>query len=368
VLTFGLFTSAVALADGLWALGTLRFLAGLGLGGALPNAAALASEYVPRRHRPFAITLTIVCVPLGGTLAAFVGGRAMPILGWRTVFAIGGLLSAAVAVILMRYLPESPRYLARHPQRWPELAAILRRLGHVVPSPSQSADRAGDPRTALAFVDSTEQVVERTSMSVLFTPAFRRDTLALWGAFFSCLLAVYIAFNWVPAMLTGAGVSLGVAGDALAAFNLGGVAGAVGGGLVIARLGSKPTMLAMSAGAIAGAIALAVTPITSSTNAIVIIGLLGFTGALINAVQTTMYALAAHVYPTMVRATGVGTAVAVGRSGGVLSSYAGSWALEAGSAAFFGLMAASMTMVFVCLASVRRHVPRPEPRGQGPEV
>src|SRR5919109_3612131 len=74
VLVFGLLTAAVALVDNLSALGVLRFLAGLGLGGAMPNAAALASEYVPRRHRPFAITLTIVCVPLGGMLAALVSG------------------------------------------------------------------------------------------------------------------------------------------------------------------------------------------------------------------------------------------------------------------------------------------------------
>ncbi len=91
-----------------------------------------------------------------------------------------------------------------------------------------------------------------------------------------------------------------------------------------------------------------------------IVALLGFTGAAINAIQTTLYALAAHVYPTAVRATGVGTAVAFGRVGGVLSSYAGEWAIGAGgSAAFFALMATAMAVVFVCLALVSRHVPRP---------
>jgi AAHS family 4-hydroxybenzoate transporter-like MFS transporter len=346
VVIFGLLTAAIAVVDNLWTLGLLRFLAGLGLGGALPNAAALASEYVPRRHRPFAVTLTIVCVPLGGTLAAFVGGRMLPTLGWRTVFAVGGLLSLGVAALLMRFLPESPRYLARHPEGWPELTALLRRLGHdVVPGGT--------------FVDSSEHPVSRASIGALFAPEFRRDTLALWGAFFSCLLSVYVAFNWVPSLLSGAGLGARAASNGLAAFNLGGVAGAIGGALVIARLGSKLTMLAMSAGAAAGAIVLALTPITATSDPMVIITMLGFTGALINGVQTTMYALGAHVYPTMVRATGVGTAVAVGRSGGVLSTYAAYWALEAGgSTAFFGLMAASMTLVFICLALVQKHVPR----------
>jgi AAHS family 4-hydroxybenzoate transporter-like MFS transporter len=86
--------------------------------------------------------------------------------------------------------------------------------------------------------------------------------------------------------------------------------------------------------------------------------MLAWTGGLINAVQTTMYALAAHVYPTSVRATGVGTAVAFGRIGGVLSPSLGSWALAAGGASqYFTLIAATMTLAFVALALVRHHVP-----------
>ena len=143
----------------------------------------------------------------------------------------------------------------------------------------------------------------------------------------------------------------------MAAFNLGGVAGAILGGMMISRFGSRSTMLGMSAGAIGGALVLAVMPIAVSSGALPIIVMLGYTGGLINAVQTTMYALAAHVYPTMVRATGVGTAAAVGRTGAVISTYAGSWALDAGgSHAFFVLMAAAMTSVLFCLALVRRHV------------
>jgi AAHS family 4-hydroxybenzoate transporter-like MFS transporter len=348
VLIFGVLTAAVPLVDSLWTLGALRFLAGLGLGGAMPNAAALASEYVPRRHRPFAITLTIVCVPLGGTLAALVAGYVMPIFGWRTLFAFGGTLPLVVAVVLMRFLPESPRYLARHTERWSELERILRQIGHTIPAGSR-------------FVDLGEKAVSRASVGVLFTPDFRRDTLALWGAMFACMLAVYTAFNWVPAMLAGAKLGLSVASNGIAAFNLGGVAGAVCGGLVIARIGSRPTMLSIAAAAVAGAVVLALMPITATSNPIPIIIMLGVTGASINAIQTTLYALAAHVYPTTVRATGVGTAVAFGRVGGVMSTYAGEWALGAGgSTAFFTLMAGSMALVFMCLTLVSRHVPRPE--------
>jgi MFS transporter, AAHS family, 4-hydroxybenzoate transporter len=344
VLIFGVLTAAVAIVDSLWALGALRLLAGLGLGGAMPNAAALASEYVPRRHRPFAITLTIVCVPLGGTLAAFVAGYVLPAWGWRALFAAGGLISLAIAGVLLRWLPESPRFLARHPDRWPELVRILETTGHSVPAGAH-------------FVDQGEPMVAKASIGVLFTPAFRRDTLALCGAMFFCMLAVYTAFNWVPAMMTGAGLGLAVASNGLAAFNLGGVAGAVGGGFAIARIGSRVTMLSLSATAIAGAATLALMPIAATAAALPIVVMLGITGAMINATQTTLYALAAHVYPTAVRATGVGAAVAFGRLGGVLSTYAGAWALElGGSHAFFTLMAAAMAIVCISLALVQRHV------------
>jgi AAHS family 4-hydroxybenzoate transporter-like MFS transporter len=217
VLLFSALTLAVAAANTLMALGVLRFLAGLGLGGALPNAAALASEFVRRRHRPLAVTLTIVCVPLGGTLGALLGGRLLPIVGWRRLFAIGGVLPLLVALVLFRILPESPRYLARHPSRWPELARLLQRMGHAAPAGS-------------TFTDSTEASVSRVSLSTLFAADLRRDTVAVWGAFFSCLLAVYLGFNWIPSMLAGSGLGFGIVSNGLAAFNLGGVAGAIADG------------------------------------------------------------------------------------------------------------------------------------------
>jgi AAHS family 4-hydroxybenzoate transporter-like MFS transporter len=115
-------------------------------------------------------------------------------------------------------------------------------------------------------------------------------------------------------------------------------------------------MLLMSAGAIAGAVVLALMTI-GPQSAFAVLAMLAWTGGLINAVQTTMYGLAAHIYPTAIRATGVGTAVAVGRIGGVLSPIVGSWALESGgSSRYFGLMAATMALAFVALAAIRRHI------------
>src|SRR6478672_6332247 len=134
VLAFAVPTLAIATVDGVTMLGVFRFLAGLGLGGAMPNAAALASEYVPRRQRPFAVTLTIVCIPLGGSLAAFLSARVLPIYGWRALFVLGGIIPIVLAVLLFRALPESPRFMASRRERWPELIKILRKIGHNVPN------------------------------------------------------------------------------------------------------------------------------------------------------------------------------------------------------------------------------------------
>ncbi|HJZ75600.1 MAG TPA: MFS transporter [Vicinamibacterales bacterium] len=342
VIAFGALTVLVSMSGGIAMLTALRFLAGFGLGGAMPNAAALSSEYVPIRKRPFAVTLTIVCIPLGGSLAGFIGGTLLPRVGWRGLFLVGGILPLAIAAVLLKVLPESPRFLARQSERWPQLRALLRRLGHSVPDDAQ-------------FADATEKGVS-VSPRELLNPDLRSDTIALCASFFFCLLTVYIGTTWVPTLLSGAGFDLGTASYGLTAFNLGGVVGAILGAIVIMRLGSRLTMLVMAAGAIAGAVVLATMSI-GPQSAFLVLAMLAWTGGLINAVQTTMYALAAHVYPTAVRATGVGTAVAFGRIGGVLSPAVGSWALESGSSRYFGLMAATMTVALAALAAIRRHVP-----------
>lgn len=345
VISFGALTLLASLAGSVTMLAALRFLAGLGLGGAMPNAAALSSEYVPIRHRAFAVTLTIVCIPLGGTLAGVTGAEVLPSYGWRTLFVVGGIFPLVLALVLFKVLPESPRFLAQHRARWSELASLLKRLGHNVPADAE-------------FVDAREKSVRQTSVSSLLVPEFRRDTFALCASFFFCLLSVYAGVNWVPSLLGTAGFDVSVSSYGLTAFNIGGVVGAVLGAVLISRIGSRVTMLAMAAGAVAGAAVLA-SVVISSLSGFAMLAMLAWTGGLINAVQTTMYALAAHVYPTAIRATGVGTAVAFGRIGGVVSPYAGAWALDSGGASrFFGLIAATMTAVFVALVAVRHHIPR----------
>ena len=342
---FGASTVMMTAVHSIPALGALRLIAGMGLGGAMPNAAALVAEYVPMQQRALAVTMTIVCVPLGGTLAGLLAIPVLPAVGWRGLFVVGGLMPLAAAVVLWRVMPESPRFLARHPHRWTELRRVLQRMGHAV------EERA-------PFVCDPQPVRRRVPLVTLFTPALRVDTFALWVAFFSCLLCVYMGFSWLPSVLTGAGLDPAVANTSITLFNLGGVAGAIFGGLTIRRLGSRATMLVMAGAGIAGLVVLSRTALDSDAVVRVLV-LLTFCGAMINAVQTTMFALAAHVYPVDIRATGVGTAVSIGRSGAVLSGYVGPWALDfRGSASFFAVMTIALSLSFVALATVRRHVLR----------
>src|SRR5581483_3667898 len=156
-----------------------------------------------------------------------------------------------VAGVLAVLLPESPRFLARHRARWPALVTILQRAGHAVESSTE-------------FVGPAER---RGSVSIatLLKPEFRRDTLALWLAFVSCLLAVYLGFTWVPSMLTGAGLP-SLASTGLSVFNLGGVFGAIVGSLIISKIGSRRTMLVMAAGAIAGALVMRSMTISAASD------------------------------------------------------------------------------------------------------
>ena len=345
VVAFAVLTLAIAWANSIFMLGLLRLIAGIGLGGAMPNAASLASEYVPRRQRPFAVTLTIVCIPLGGMLAGELAARFIPAYGWRALFIAGGLVPVVLAIVLWNVLPESPRFLARHRERWPDLTKTMRRMGHAVPDDVAYVESAGAKPQSKAKFGS------------LFAPEYRRDTLALFGSFFFCLMVNYVLIQVVVPMLTGVGFSQPAASRALVWSNFGGVAGAIIGALMIQRLGSRLTMLGMSAAAIACSLVMAGLPLDPNDTLLLML-MFALTGGLLNAVQTTMYALAANVYPTDIRSTGVGTAVAVGRIGNVLAVYVGSWALGAGGpSGYFTSWAVLMALVLVSLAAVRRHVP-----------
>ena len=344
VLLFGAATCAIGLAPDVVTIAALRFIAGLGIGGALPSSTTVTAEFTPLRRRTLAVTATIVCVPLGGMLAGLFASVVLPLYGWRGLFFIGGSFPMILGLVLLLALPESPRFLVRRPNRWPELRHLLAKMHR----PSETSD---------VFSDQIEQKAEEhKGFTALFDKAFARDTLAIWCAFFMCLLTVYSAFSWLPTMLNSEGLDVALASSGLTAYNLGGVFGALCCAVAISRFGSRWPLLVCCLGASGSAFLL--QQFSVKEHAILLIGGFAVHGLFVNAVQSTMYALCAYVYPTAVRATGTASALAFGRLGAILSAFAGAAVITAGGArAYLLMLGSAMLLVFVALSMVRRHIP-----------
>lgn len=315
VLLFAAATTVTAFANSLLSLGMLRFLAGAGIGGAIPNASAISAEFTPLKRRAMAVSLTMICVPIGGMIGGTVAAHILPARGWRALFLTGGLAPIPLCILLWFLMPESPGFLAGRPQ------------------------------------------FERTALSEIFAPKRMRDTLSLWLTFFCCLLSVYMAFSWLPTLLTSEGFSLAGASYGLALYNVGGVAGALVCGALIARFGSRIPMLAAAFGASASVLMLNAVHIDANGPHTALLA--GFTanGFFVNAVQVACFALAAHVYPASVRASGIAFALTAGRLGPLLSAFVGAALIQAGRTAFLSFLALSMAGAFIGLALVRNHIP-----------
>ncbi|MBR8655133.1 MFS transporter [Achromobacter sp. Marseille-Q0513] len=344
VLVFGAATCAIGLAPNATAVAALRFIAGLGIGGALPSATTMTAEFTPARRRTLAVTATIVCVPLGGMLAGLFAGLVLPAYGWRALFFSGGAMAVGLGIVLSIALPESPRYLSRHRARWNELTALLARMRRPM------AD-------GVRYVDSREQAGEgQGGVRALFGQGYARDTVLIWIAFFMCLTAVYSAFSWLPTMLASEGLPLGIAGSGLTAYNLGGVIGALACAAAMTRWGSLWPLAICCFGAAASAYAM--LTVDANQNASLMIFGFGVHGLFVNAVQSTMYALCAFIYPTRVRATGTASALAFGRLGAILSAFAGAAVITRGGAqGYLTLLGSVMLFALLSLLLVRRHIP-----------
>ena len=347
VAVFGIATALIGFAPGIATMTALRFVAGLGIGGGLPSSTTLTAEFTPARRRTLAITATIVCVPLGGMLAGLYAGQVLPAYGWRMLFMSGGALPVGFFLLLFAALPESPRYLARRTERWPDLVRLLGRMARSVPRDAKFGDKADPSRLA------------RPALGSLFEGDRRRDTVALWVSFFLCLLAVYSAFSWLPTMLNAAGLDVKAAGAGLTAYNLGGVLGALLCAQAINLVGSRVSLVGC---ALAAALCAFLLEFVDIGQTVVLIVGLGAHGLFVNAVQSTLYAVAAHVYPTSVRATGTASALAFGRLGAILSAFVGAGVISAaGPGSFLTVLGLAMLGAAVSLLVLKHHIP-PMPR------
>lgn len=345
VLLFAIPTVLIAMIQNIPIMTLLRFVGGMGLGGCMPNAAALLAELTPQRYRPMAVTSGIVGIPIGGTLGGFLASGVQAE-HWQNLYLMAGLVPIAIAVIMFFLLPESPRYLAVRENRKADLVKLMARFGNPI-----------DPN--LPAVDSLDKPAKiKVGVGALFSGEFLQDTVGLWGAMFFTLLSVYGVINWLPAILGEAHYPGPMTGTGLMWFNVGGIIAALGGAACFNRFGSKASLAVLCIGAIAASVWLYFIPLDPTQSSTALLAALFFQGGFINAVQTTMYALAAFVYPTEMRGAGVGWAVGFGRIGSIVSPLVGVYLLHAtGAHGFFGGFGVTMLISLLSLLLIRKHLP-----------
>lgn len=349
-------------ASSLTALWWFRALTGLGLGGATPVATTLIAEWTPPRWRTVAVAVVIVGVPLGGLVGAAVSQYIIPAYGWRSVFLLGAVLPAAFLVIALPLLPESPAFQAR----------ALARAGAVAATAVQ-VTRAGAGAAGTGAVTAGTGAVTAGAVTGVAPPhAFQGlfdlvarphlpATLTIWGSFILNSLTLYGFVNWLPLVLSSAGLPLQAALRGSLLFNLGGVVGSVCGSILIARYGSRPIGTSIAATGSVGAVLVGVALIVGGHGgAGIVLAPIALAGACLNGMQNFLYAVAAHAYPTDIRASGVGCASAVARVGGVLSSAVGSsyFAFGLPAAQFFYILAVFIAATAACFFWIPRHIPR----------
>lgn len=305
VLVFGLACLGSAFATDLSQLTMLRFVTGVGLGAAMPNAVTLMSEYCPQRRRA-TMTNTMFCgFPLGAACGGFLAAWMIPQWGWRSVLELGGTTPLLLTVLLLLLLPESVRYMVAKRQPVERIRGVLSRI---------SASAAG----ARDFV-LTEQVQAGSASSgvgVVLSPALRVGSAMLWLAYFMGLVIFYALINWMPILFKDAGLEPQRATLIAALFPLGGV-GAVLFGWLMDRFNANRII---AAGYALTAVAIfAIGQVVGNVGMLVLIVFLA--GALMNTAQSSMPALAAAFYPTQGRATGVAWMLGIGRFGGIAGSF-----------------------------------------------
>lgn len=330
VLVFSLASLLTPLAQSTSILATLRLVTGIGLGGALPSFISLTSEYAPRHLRSTLVGAMFCGFPLGAVLGGGASALLIPAFGWKSVFVTGGLLPLLILPLFVTIVPESVRYLALRDDR-AAIAQILRRLKAESLWNGESGYRTAMPHSPV---------------SSLFTHGRAGATLLLWTAFFLSLLLTYFLINWIPVVARTNGLDISKAVLAVSMLNLGAVAGCVTLGRLADRFGPTRTI---GCAYFAGAVAIAAIGLAGWSPRLLY--LTSFVaGAFSIGAQMCTVALCAVFYDTGLRATGIGWAMGIGRTGAIAGPVVGGVLLGAGVTPPVLFVVAGVTSVGAALA------------------
>jgi AAHS family 4-hydroxybenzoate transporter-like MFS transporter len=287
----------------------VRFVASLGMGGALPGLIAITSEYSPKAVRTNATALMYSGFPLGSVLAGIVSAQLVPHFGWQSVFYVGSIIPLALLPVFVWVVPESIKFLAAKGDR-SRVAKILARMNCSFKWNGEVAQvRAG-----------------RSSVAGLFRGGRALGTALLWTALFLSLLLTVFMVNWLPLVARAAGIDLRDAVLAVSALNVGGIVGSYAIGKLCNRYGPiKPIALAYGLGGLSVAM---IGMVGHSGEQLLLAAFVA--GMLTVGAQMCTIGLSASFYDTSLRATGVGWSLGAGRVGAVIGPIIGGVLIGAG--------------------------------------
>ncbi|HAB01948.1 MAG TPA: aromatic acid/H+ symport family MFS transporter [Pseudomonas sp.] len=315
VLVFGGFSLASAYHSNVDQLLVLRFLTGLGLGAGMPNATTLLSETTPERLKSLLVTSMFCGFNLGMAGGGFISAKLIPAYGWHSLLVIGGVLPLLLAVVLMRWLPESARFLVVRNRGTDK---VRRTLSPIAPSLVAQA--------ASFSVPEQKAVAARNVFAVIFSGTFGLGTVLLWLTYFMGLVIVYLLTSWLPTLMRDSGASMEQAAFIGALFQFGGVLSAVAVGWAMDRFNPHKVigLFYLLAGVFAYAVGQSLGHISVLATLVLVAGMC------VNGAQSAMPSLAARFYPTQARATGVSWMLGIGRFGAILGAWSGATLLGLG--------------------------------------
>ncbi len=324
VVSFSIFTAALAFAPSPEIFGLFRFLAGLGLGGLIPTAATMVSEFARIRRGSSSITFMMTGYHVGGVLTALLAIPILPSLGWRAMFVLGAIPAIALVPLMLKNLPESTSFLVARGRR-AEAEKLASQYG-ISLEPEEVRE-----------VQTEERASEGGrfgALKTLFSGGYLLATLAFWVASFMGLLLVYGLNQWLPTIMRDAGYALGAALAFLLVLNVGAVIGLLIAGPVADRYGSKVACTGWFALAAVFLFLLSVQMPLPLTYIAVFV-----TGVFVFSAQVLLYAYVSKHYPTSGRGTALGWAAGIGRIGAICGPIFGGMLLGAGLAVPWGFYA-----------------------------
>lgn len=299
IFLFSVFTAGAGLTSDPVSFSVMRFIAGLGIGGVMPNIVAQMTEYAPRRVRSLMTTAMFSGYAFGGILAAVLGKQLIGEHGWQAVFIAAGVPVVLIPFVL-KSMPESIAYLMAKQDR-ERLRSVALGL-----QPDLKLDAQVD------FSVPREDRAAGAALSRLFQDGRGFSTVMFWIAFFTGLFMIYALSSWLTKLMAMSGYSLGSALSFVIALNLGAMIGAIGGGWLADRFHIKWVLVAMYA---LGGVFLYLMTVKMSTD--LLYGVVAMVGACSTGAQIVAYAYCGQYYPMAVRSTGIGMAAGVGRLGAI---------------------------------------------------